>query len=95
MMRDDIFTPGRVVRAVAGHDKDRFYMVVKLSESGVYIADGKLRKLDKPKRKNPKHLRKTNTILDPESVTTDKKLRLALLPFNSSKAACGEGEGGS
>lgn len=73
---------GQVVWSAAGHDKDRFYMVVNLEKDAVWIADGKRRTLASPKRKNPIHLRKTNTVLDPDAVTTDKKLRQALAGFN-------------
>ena len=41
---------GSVVRATAGRDKDKFFVV--LSTDGVYaqIADGKRRKVQKPKK---------------------------------------------
>lgn len=74
---------GRVVRSDAGHDKDRFYVVVSASGTRASIADGKLRKLEKPKAKNLLHLRPTKTVLSPENMQTDKKLREALRPFNS------------
>ena len=95
MMRDDTFTEGRVVYSAAGHDKNRFYMVVKCEGDAIYIADGKRRKLEKPKRKNPIHLRRTNTVLDPLAITTDKKLRNALAPLNNPSAAPNEEEGGT
>lgn len=69
---------GCVVKSMAGHDKNKFYVIVKLEGDCVYIADGRARKLGKPKRKNVKHVRKTNMMLDLNIVTTDKKLRQAL-----------------
>ena len=48
---------GRVVYSKAGRDKKRVFLIVGLNEDGtVDIADGKLRKLAKPKRKNLAHL---------------------------------------
>lgn len=72
---------GQIVKSIAGHDKDRFYMIVQVEKDSVTIADGKARKLGKPKRKNVLHIAPTNTILDPVVLTTDKKLRKALADF--------------
>lgn len=80
---------GRVVRSIAGHDKDRFYVVVTAAGERVAIADGRRRKLAAPKAKNLLHVRVTNTVLPPDAYTTDKRLREALAPFQ----AAGE-EGG-
>lgn len=73
---------GSVVYCMAGHDKDRFYVVLAVKGSDVWIADGKARKLDKPKRKNQKHVRATKQVLDLCVITTDKKLRQALAEYN-------------
>lgn len=72
---------GRVVRVIAGHDKNRFYAIVSVAEGRVAIADGKARKLARLKWKNPLHVRPTSTVLDNSAVLTDKKLREALKPF--------------
>ena len=75
---------GSVVKSTAGHDKNRFYAVVKIEKNYIWIADGKERKLAKPKRKNPKHIAKTNTVLTFSDITSDSKLRVLLRPFNIS-----------
>jgi ribosomal protein L14E/L6E/L27E len=72
---------GTVVRSAAGHDKNRFYVIVKSEAGYVWIADGKERKLEKPKRKNPRHVAFTNTVLELAEVTSNKKLRTMLEPF--------------
>ncbi len=48
---------GRIVASLCGHDKDRLYLVI--GEDGKYLllADGKRRRLEKPKRKQIKHIR--------------------------------------
>lgn len=53
---------GRVVISKRGKDKGAFYVVVGKDESGnrVYVADGRSRKIARPKKKNPKHLQLTN-----------------------------------
>lgn len=40
----------------AGHDKDNMYVIVKEEANWVYLADGKLKPLEKPKKKNKKHI---------------------------------------
>ena len=74
---------GRVVWSKAGHDKHSFYMVVRMENGRAYIADGRRRKLDKPKAKNPAHLNSTKTIFEPETVKTDKRLRELLRALNA------------
>lgn len=76
-----MFSPGQVVKSIAGHDKDHFHMVVAVEGSRVYIADGKARKLLKPKAKNALHLAGTKVMLDAAVLITDKKLRQALHAF--------------
>ena len=83
---------GSVVRSIAGHDQNRFYVVLSLEERFAYIADGKLRRLAKPKRKNLIHLRATNTLLDLEQLTSDKQLRTLLKPFNETNVTTTGGE---
>ena len=73
--------PGMVVENRSGHDKG-FFAVVRLEGGYAYIANGRSRLLEKPKKKNPKHLFLTESVLNMESVTTDKKLRAALWPYN-------------
>ena len=45
-----------IVFSLAGHDKGREFVVIKLDGSCALIVDGKTRKLTKPKRKSLKHL---------------------------------------
>ena len=47
-----------VVISTAGRDKDGLFYVIKTEENFVYIADGKRRKIENPKRKKLKHVRK-------------------------------------
>lgn len=55
-MRPEI-EPGRLVKATAGRDKDRYFAVVSVVDDRyVYIADGVTRRLSNPKLKKVKHL---------------------------------------
>ena len=68
---------GRVVKAAAGRDKGSYFVITEMEENYVFIADGKRRKLSLPKRKNLKHLRFTDNVLELNDMT-DKKLRNVL-----------------
>lgn len=51
------FKLGDVVKSIAGHDKDRLFIVVSLDKKGnPIIIDGRYRLKAKQKTKNPKHL---------------------------------------
>lgn len=73
---------GQVVLSKAGKDSGSFYAVITEEGDFAYIADGRLRKVDKPKRKRKKHLAPTKTVLKAEDLETDSKLRAALSKFN-------------
>ena len=44
--------------SLAGHDKDSVYVIVGEEERVVLLADGKTRTLQRPKKKNPMHIRR-------------------------------------
>lgn len=69
---------GRVVRSKAGHDSNDIFAVVGADETYVFISDGKQRKVEKPKRKNPKHLEVTSYMLLPEEMAANGRLKKAL-----------------
>lgn len=73
---------GLIVKSIAGHDKDRFYLVVKIEGERAFIVDGKLRKIDSPKPKNFLHIRATNKLVDIENYKTDKSIRTLLHDYN-------------
>ena len=50
---------GDVVISNFGHDQNHLFIVISIDKNGfLYIIDGKYRKKDSPKKKNPKHLTK-------------------------------------
>lgn len=56
---DTEFMIGDIVKSVSGHDKNRLFIVVSIDKNGyLAIIDGRYRKKDNPKIKNPKHLMK-------------------------------------
>ena len=56
------FKLGQIVFSKNGHDKGNIFVVVDIEKQYIYIADGKIRKIEKPKRKKIKHIQKTNYI---------------------------------
>lgn len=72
---------GSVVKACAGRDKNSFFAVLDIGEKYVIISDGKRRPLERPKRKNLRHIAATNAVLDNSSIETNKKIRKALSVF--------------
>ena len=45
-----------LARATAGHDRGTLYLVLREEDGRLLLADGKLRKLSCPKRKNRRHV---------------------------------------
>ena len=71
---------GQVVRAIAGKEQGGFYLVIALEDSFGLLADGKHRPLERPKRKNLRHIAPTLTIWETEGLT-DRELRRRLHDF--------------
>ena len=46
-----------IIISLAGRDKDQFFFVLDADETYVYIADGRGRKIEQPKRKKHRHVR--------------------------------------
>jgi hypothetical protein len=85
-------TNAEIVLSLAGHDKGRCFFVCKTEGDFVWLADGKERKLDAPKRKRRKHVRGVGTSAHPAIAlrlqrgepVCDKDLRRALAAFRDS-----------
>ena len=48
----------------AGHDKGQMYLIVKEEEEFFYLADGRNRGIERPKKKRKKHLQLVKTGID-------------------------------
>jgi len=80
---------GRVVVSTQGHDRGRRFLVIGIvDERYVLIADGNTRKLDRPKKKQAKHLL-AEPYMAPEAMeavrrkaqTADSTIRKALKAY--------------
>ena len=72
-------TKGSLVYSRAGRDKGSLFIVIDKEGDWVYLADGDLRRVEKPKKKRLKHINKTNKLaeIDFENIS-DSMLRKAL-----------------
>jgi len=62
---------GKFATSKAGHDKLKVYVIIKEETEYVYLADGIYKTINKPKKKNKKHIQIINKCQD-ENLT--KKL---------------------
>lgn len=53
----EAYTPGELVQSRSGRDKGRALVVLGQEGEFVYVADGELRRLQRPKKKKAMHLR--------------------------------------
>lgn len=83
------FIEGQIVLSAAGHDKGMFFVVMEIKGGFAFIADGKRRKVNSPKRKSLKHLKPTNTVINPANLT-DKKLRSVIREFTEQHTVTNE-----
>ena len=75
---------GSVVRSKAGRDKDKLMAVTGIDGKVLLLCDGKERRLEKPKRKNPIHTAPTKTVLDDSAMATNRSLRKTLAEIEGS-----------
>lgn len=57
-MKDSLI--GRFATSKAGHDKDCLYVIVAEEGDFVCLCDGRLKTIDKPKKKRKKHVQMIN-----------------------------------
>lgn len=70
---------GQLVYSKSGRDKTRALVILGIEDEYAFVADGKYRKIENPKRKKLKHLQFTNTnfsliskkIINSEAITND------------------------
>lgn len=80
---------GQVVKSKAGRDKDKLFLVLDIVDDNyVMLVDGKLRKLENPKKKKIKHLMIYKSVIDDLSEVkanneiNNAYIRKVLIPFN-------------
>lgn len=77
----DRYEAGMLARSKAGHDAGRVYVITGADNAYVYLVDGKIRMLDRPKKKKKKHIQ---VIFDKYDITDvdDVKIKRILKEWN-------------
>ena len=57
---------GMLASSKAGHDKNTVYVIIKEETEYVYLVDGKTRTIEKPKKKNKRHIQIIKKCPQPE-----------------------------
>lgn len=52
----DRFEPGMLAWSRAGHDEGQLYVILRVEDEYLYLTDGRLRPLERPKKKKIKHV---------------------------------------
>ncbi|MCH5209685.1 MAG: KOW domain-containing RNA-binding protein [Oscillospiraceae bacterium] len=80
---------GSIVRSIAGRDKGDLFIVLSREGDYAYLANGELRKVDRPKKKKLKHLQGSHSVsefiqnkLQTTGKVTNSEVRKALSEFN-------------
>ena len=77
------FVKGQLVRSKAGRDKNRTFAVIGIQGQMLFLADGSLRKLDRPKAKKIRHVAPTATVLREEILADDTQLSEAIRAYDA------------
>ena len=59
---------GRLAFSRAGHDKGKLYLIVRQEGERVWLADGRTRSVQDPKKKNRKHIQPAGQEFSEEEV---------------------------
>ena len=74
---------GSIVHSKMGRDKGSFMVIVGFEGQMPLVCDGKERPLQRPKRKNIKHLAVTNSKLTKEQFSSNRALRKSLREYRN------------
>ena len=69
---------GKFATSKAGHDKTKLYVIIKEDLEYVYLVDGGLKPLEKPKKKRKKHIQIVNRVDE----TIQNKLETGQIIYN-------------
>lgn len=73
------FERGMLACSKCGHDAGSIYVIIDVDATYVYLVDGRIRTLDKPKRKKKKHvqlIKERFDIMDATDVSIKRLLKI-------------------
>lgn len=86
----ELYSKGQIVFSKCGRDKGRAFIVYDFNEEYVFIVDGDLRKLEKPKKKKKIHIQISKAVneeiknkLENELYILNSDIRKALAKYNN------------
>ena len=82
-MMNDMIEKGSVAVSLAGRNKDKLVVVLRVDGNRAYVADGKEYKVAEPKPKNLKHLKPVGAVIKTEDYEFDSRLRKALKQYEN------------
>lgn len=85
---------GQIVRILSGRETGKYAVVVRLDGGAVWLANGRSRKFNHPKRKNLRHIQLTNNVAKDvaETITLTGNVDDAKLVFALNQYLLGKGE---
>ena len=74
---------GMLATSKAGHDKDTVYVIIREEGEYIYVADGRGRTVERPKRKNKKHIQiiKKKRLQEPENGFDDLEMKMMIKEY--------------
>ena len=74
---------GMLATSKAGHDKDSVYVIIREDGEYIYVADGKSRTVERPKRKNRKHVQliKKKRMSEPDKGFDDLEIKRVIKEY--------------
>ena len=69
------YETGQIVKSLAGHDRDSYYMIVRSEGRFIWVVDGSKRKLDNPKKKNTGHVQLVNVFVPDSDRDKDEAIQ--------------------
>ena len=74
---------GMLASSKAGHDKDSVYVIIREDGEYIYVADGKSRTVERPKRKNKKHIQliKKKRMPEPKNGFSDLAIKRTIKEY--------------
>lgn len=76
------YETGALVKSLAGHDRGRLYIIIEETEDSLFLTDGRLRPMEKSKRKKKKHVQVILKKIEDEEFT-DENIRTFIKKYQS------------
>ena len=58
------YVKGQLVYSKSGRDRGKLFIIIDIDGQYLYLADGRLRRIENPKKKKDKHVQKVNYVME-------------------------------